>query len=43
MAVYGMITLLTDGDKAVIAQKLKQPRNNKSKRDLYSNRGGEVG
>ena len=35
VAVYGMITLRTDGQRVAIAQKLERPRNNKSKWDIY--------
>ncbi len=35
VAVYGMITLRTDGNRVVVAQKLEQPRSNKSKWDIY--------
>ncbi|MCA9468070.1 MAG: hypothetical protein KC643_21865 [Nitrospira sp.] len=35
VAIYGMITVRTDGKKAIIAQKLEQPRSNKSKWDIY--------
>jgi beta-lactamase superfamily II metal-dependent hydrolase len=35
VAVYGMITVRTDGNKVVIAQKLESPRSKKSKWDIH--------
>lgn len=35
VAVYGMITLRTDGEKVLFAQKLEKPRSNSSKWDVY--------
>jgi hypothetical protein len=35
IAVYGMINLRTDGQKAVLAQKLEQPRSKADKWDIH--------
>jgi beta-lactamase superfamily II metal-dependent hydrolase len=43
VAVYGMITLRTDGEKVVIAQKLEKPRSKKSKWDIHQLEPGAGG
>ncbi len=35
VAVYGMITMRSDGERVLLAQKLEQPRSKKSKWDIY--------
>ncbi|NJL29463.1 MAG: hypothetical protein HC897_17045, partial [Thermoanaerobaculia bacterium] len=43
IAVYGMISLRTDGRKILLAQKLEKPRGNDKKWDLYSLEPGPDG
>jgi beta-lactamase superfamily II metal-dependent hydrolase len=43
IAVYGMINVRTDGKKAIIAQKLEQPRSKKEKWDIHELEPGPDG
>lgn len=43
IAVYGMINLRTDGEKAVVAQKLERPRSRAEKWDIYKLEPGPDG
>ena len=43
IAVYGMINVRTDGEKAIIAQKLERPRSKAEKWDIYELKPGPDG
>jgi beta-lactamase superfamily II metal-dependent hydrolase len=43
IAVYGMINVRTDGEKAIVAQKLEKPRSNAEKWDIYELEPGPDG
>ena len=43
IAVYGMINVRTDGEKAIVAQKLERPRSNAEKWDIYELEPGSDG
>ena len=43
IAVYGMINVRTDGEKAMVAQKLERPRSNAEKWDIYELEPGADG
>jgi hypothetical protein len=43
IAVYGMINVRTDGEKAIVAQKLERPRSNAEKWDIYELEPGADG
>jgi beta-lactamase superfamily II metal-dependent hydrolase len=43
VAIYGMINLRTDGNKAIIAQKLEKPRSNAEKWDIHQLEPGPDG
>lgn len=43
IAVYGMINVRTDGEKAIIAQKLERPRSKAEKWDIYELKQGPDG
>ena len=43
IAVYGMINVRTDGERAIIAQKLEKPRSKAEKWDIYELKPGPDG
>jgi len=43
IAVYGMINVRTDGEKAIVAQKLERPRSKAEKWDIYELEPGPDG
>jgi hypothetical protein len=43
VAVYGMISLRTDGEKAIVAQKLEKPISNAEKWDIHQLEPGPDG
>jgi hypothetical protein len=43
IAIYGMINLRTDGNKAIVAQKLEKPRSNAEKWDIHQLEPGPDG
>lgn len=43
IAVYGMINVRTDGEKAIVAQKLERPRSKAEKWDIYELKPGPDG